>query len=278
MRVLLLVTVRSINLASLALSAIALSSPLQSFVCKPILAYEGAAWNNQNAFPCRQPTSSAIYARNVRKTSPGSELFPESGSSYVPSGLTKEEWDKIQNKENKEQQSKDFGAWGPKFAKSDRPNGDWMVLPGLWTGGFESNKNGLLRDRSLGRTSQNGDSNMEQGSRVLRTLPVYAFACLLIELLFTASYFFHKKEVASLIIMAELKLKHSAAVASISSSMMKMSGLKFLLSLAFTKPVEKMVSKFMTKVQCSFKTALAYFTAMAVGSISVAFVLRWFVL
>ena len=275
MRVSLQVTVRSINLASLAFSVIAFPTgrPLQSFVCKPPLAYEGAAWNNQNVFPSRQPTSSAIYARNLRKTSPGSELFPDAGSSYVPSGLTKEEWDKIQQKENKEQKSKDFGAWGPKFAKSDRPNGDWMVLPGLWTGGFDLNKNGLL-----GRTIQNGDSNMEQGSRVLRTLPVYAFAYLLIELLFTVSYFFHKKEAASLIMMVALKLKRSAAVASISSSMIKMSGLKCLLSLALTKPVETMVIKFMNKFQCSFKTALAYCTAMAVGSISVAFALRRFVL
>jgi hypothetical protein len=276
------VTVRSINLALLAVSAIAFPNgrPLQSFVCKPPLAYEGVAWNNQNAFPSRgQPTatsSSAIYARNLRKTSPGSELFPDANSSYVPSGLTKEDWDKIQQKENKEQKSKDFGAWGPKFAKSDRPNGDWMVLSGLWTGGFDSNKNGLL-----GRTAQNGDSNVEQGSsgsRVLRTLPVYTFTYLLIELLFTASYSFHKKEAASLIMTVALKMKRSAAVASISSSMMKMSGLKCLLSLALTKPVETMVVKFMNKFQCSFKTALAYCTAMAVGSISVAFALQKYVL
>ena len=122
---------------------------------------------------------------------------------------------------------------------------------------------------------------MEQGSsgsRVLRTLPVYTFTYLLIELLFTASYSFHKKEAASLIMTVALKMKRSAAVASISSSMMKMSGLKCLLSLALTKPVETMVVKFMNKFQCSFKTALAYCTAMAVGSISVAFALQKYVL
>lgn len=221
-------------------------------------------------------SSSAINVRRIRKVSPGSELFPDAGSSYIPSGLSSGEWEQIKKKENREVQNKDFAAWGPRFAKSDRPNDDWMVLPGLWTSGFNSNKNGV---QSVGSSG----TNVEQGStrsRVLQTLPVYAFACIFMELLLAAAYLFHKKEAASLITIAVLKLKRSAvtSVATVSYTMlMKMSGLKLLLSLALVKPLEAMILKFMDKFQCSRRIALAYFTAGSIGSISV-FSLMFFLL
>ena len=44
-----------------------------------------------------------------RKNQPGSELFPEPGSSYVPSGLSPEEYKKIKEKETNALKKKDFG-------------------------------------------------------------------------------------------------------------------------------------------------------------------------
>jgi len=95
-----------------------------------------------------------------------------------------------------------------------------------------------------------------------------------------AAYLFHKKEAASLITIAVLKLKRSTvtSVATASYTMlMKMSGLKLLLSLALVKPLEAMILKFMDKFQCSRRIALAYFTAGSIGSISV-FSLMFFLL
>ena len=33
----------------------------------------------------------------------------------------------------------DFGAWGPRFKRSDAPDGDWMVQTNLWVRGFAAN-------------------------------------------------------------------------------------------------------------------------------------------
>jgi len=55
---------------------------------------------------------------------------------YVPSGLTREEYDRIKEEEELRRQNMEYGAWGPRFRRSDRPDGDWMVLPQLWTVGF----------------------------------------------------------------------------------------------------------------------------------------------
>jgi hypothetical protein len=62
-------------------------------------------------------------------------------ASYVPSGLTPEEYQAIKEKEQLELSKKTFGQWGPKFLPSARPDGDWMAIPSLWTGGFDSNRN-----------------------------------------------------------------------------------------------------------------------------------------
>lgn len=54
---------------------------------------------------------------------------------YVPSGLTAAEYARIRAAEAAAVANKNFGAWGPRFARSDRPDGDWLLLPNLWTTG-----------------------------------------------------------------------------------------------------------------------------------------------
>jgi hypothetical protein len=56
---------------------------------------------------------------------------------YVPDGLTPEEYAQIKKREQQELASKDFGAFGPRFKKSSRPQGDWFLAPTLWTSGFQ---------------------------------------------------------------------------------------------------------------------------------------------
>lgn len=68
---------------------------------------------------------------------PGSDLFPAEGA-YIPSGLSREQYTKLKKKEADEIRKMDFGSWGPRFKRSDAPDGDWMVIPSLWTNGFNA--------------------------------------------------------------------------------------------------------------------------------------------
>ena len=72
---------------------------------------------------------------NGRNEKPGSELFPGKGP-YIPSGLSQEEYFKIKKDEADRTKRMDFGAWGPRFKRTETPDGDWMVMPSLWTNGF----------------------------------------------------------------------------------------------------------------------------------------------
>jgi len=87
-----------------------------------------------------------------RDDKPGSDLFPGKGP-YVPSGLSQEEYSKIKKKEEAELAKMNFGAWGPRFKRTDRPDGDWMVMPSLWTNGFNAQPRGgdSASDASSGR-------------------------------------------------------------------------------------------------------------------------------
>lgn len=74
-------------------------------------------------------------------------------TSYVPDGLTEEEYMKIKSDELAKQQKMNYGAWGPRFAPaSGDPDNNWFNLPSLWTVGFNSNPEaGLLSSRSTDR-------------------------------------------------------------------------------------------------------------------------------
>uniref|UniRef100_A0A7S1BQQ4 Uncharacterized protein n=1 Tax=Corethron hystrix TaxID=216773 RepID=A0A7S1BQQ4_9STRA len=69
----------------------------------------------------------------------------ESTGSYIPDGLTPAEYAAIKKKESEKVKSLKFGAFGPRFSPSSRPEGDWLLNRSLWTGGFDSsNARGLL--------------------------------------------------------------------------------------------------------------------------------------
>jgi hypothetical protein len=85
----------------------------------------------------RSSTSLNVERLNVRSESPGSELFPGKGP-YVPSGLSAEQYSKIKKDEEEKMKRMNFAAWGPRFKRSEVPAGDWMVMPYLWTNGFNA--------------------------------------------------------------------------------------------------------------------------------------------
>lgn len=82
----------------------------------------------------------AAVPNNKRKLK-SSDIVPTRQTSYVPDGLTEEQYNKIKSEELAKTQSMNFGAWGPRFKQV---NGDpefwnWFSSPTLWTGGFNSN-------------------------------------------------------------------------------------------------------------------------------------------
>jgi len=61
---------------------------------------------------------------------------PPTTTGYVPDGLTREEYASIKQEEAALESSRNYGAWGPRFAASNEPPpGDWFVMPQLWTKG-----------------------------------------------------------------------------------------------------------------------------------------------
>ena len=75
---------------------------------------------------------------NVRKSEesdnnvPGFKFFQGDGS-YVPSGMSREDYAKLRKTEIEKEKNQNYGAWGPRFKRVDAPNGDWMIMPNLWT-------------------------------------------------------------------------------------------------------------------------------------------------
>jgi hypothetical protein len=69
----------------------------------------------------------------------GSKWENDSSRPYTPDGLTAAQYNKILKKEKAVLAKKDFGAFGPRFLKAARPRGDWLLMKGLWTNGFQAN-------------------------------------------------------------------------------------------------------------------------------------------
>jgi hypothetical protein len=82
-------------------------------------------------------TSCSSRAAVTTNDAPGSELFPGKGP-YTPLGLTTKEYEKIKKDEAQKLKSMNFGAWGPRFKQDDAPDGNWMVMPSLWTNGVNA--------------------------------------------------------------------------------------------------------------------------------------------
>mmetsp|Transcript_25275 Transcript_25275/g.31148 ORF Transcript_25275/g.31148 Transcript_25275/m.31148 type:complete len:262 (-) Transcript_25275:68-853(-) len=121
----------------------------------------------------------------------GKESSPVTG--YVPDGLTADEYAKIKKAELEKNESMNFAAWGPRFARSGRPDGDWMVMSSLWTGGFNSNRS--QNSDQLGRSTrsvENGSKSIYVGRivyAVKKYAPLYAFALLFLEMAASTAHF-----------------------------------------------------------------------------------------
>ncbi len=179
------------------------------------------------------------------KYSPGSELFPDAGSSYVPSGLTEDQWKKIQKKEKSAIKSKDLGAFGPRFAKSDVPSGDWMLLPKLWTGGFEMKKDVAFNTNTNTPPSEaTNDPDVRSKTHMMR---VYATSFLLLECLFTVFSLFQKRRSASILTAVALRLTRGHPFVTLAMS--KITLAKLVLSTCLMKPISSLLKQYQYKFQ-----------------------------
>ena len=82
----------------------------------------------------QQTVALSLVKRILRRSSRKEQSILISG--YVPDGLTAQEYGKIKQKEAQEQARMNYGAWGPRFATTGRPN-DMLITPSeLWTQGY----------------------------------------------------------------------------------------------------------------------------------------------
>ena len=79
----------------------------------------------------------------------------EMSSSYVPSGLTYDQYQQLKKEEKLKLEKMNFGAFGPRFQQVDTPTGDWMVVPSLWTHGFNANSNNRKNGGGVGGNNPN---------------------------------------------------------------------------------------------------------------------------
>jgi hypothetical protein len=88
-------------------------------------------------------------------------------TSYIPTGLTEEQYRAIKEDDAAKFQNVDFGAWGPRWKKVDGdPQGNWFSMPGLWTGGYSKKTLGGERSVLVG-SSGDGGVDVKKWKRVL---------------------------------------------------------------------------------------------------------------
>lgn len=94
---------------------------------------------------------------------PGYKFFQGDGS-YVPYGMTRDEYQQLRKREVDRERRMNYGAWGPRFKRTGVPMGDWMVMPNLWTLGQVSRSpavGGIMDVNGERRRKQNGNSTLQ---------------------------------------------------------------------------------------------------------------------
>lgn len=140
----------------------------------------------------------------VRKTGsnvPGYQFFQGDGA-YIPSGISQEEYTRLRKEEAEVERKMDYGAWGPRFKRSGAPDGDWMVMPALWTLGTVNDSR-----RSSGKAARGGRSSAEGNyaprlvHRIARFLRANVagllLACLLVDALLSAIVMYRVRDLTS---------------------------------------------------------------------------------
>jgi hypothetical protein len=127
------------------------------------------------------PSRLLVVASAAKQNKQNNDESPE---PYVPSGMTLEEYQALKQKETLEESKKNYGAWGPRFARSSRPQGDWMVLSRLWTHGTVI---GPSQPTTVGGSSKSlAATTTTTTRRILDILPAFVLSIVLMDSLITA--------------------------------------------------------------------------------------------
>lgn len=170
----------------LLLATVVTPEVITAFVTSPPLSSVVQRRVQSIALNAKTPQQQQQKKRQQRQQ-PGSELFPTKGSSYVPLGLTADEYAKIKRKEKEELAKMNFGMFGPRFAPSSTPGGDWFLTPKLWTMGFQSGSDG---DGSTPSQLPQGPIGvLAQVARIVReATPAYALSYALLTMILSAGW------------------------------------------------------------------------------------------
>jgi hypothetical protein len=220
--------------------------------------------SSSNALALRS-TKRGLIHRILRRNNPPPHIVNQ--QAYIPDGLTAKEYAAIKQNEAKSKASKNFGAWGPRFQRTDRPDGDWMVLPELWTSGA-----------ALPRPpSSSSVSSSKTKTRYWNFTDLYAFimACMVLEVAWTVSMLQN---------VSQLSVKKAIQVAFVSLFQRKLPGLaiwkassiRLALSLVLTIPIRWSIKRVLGYPQSTRIVALASIVtvvSLAVGIASWALML-----
>eukprot|EP00536_Pseudo-nitzschia_multiseries_P006699 jgi/Psemu1/15873/gm1.15873_g len=185
----------AIVLLSLSIFAI-LFQEAQPFITQPSMK---AQWKGSDD---HDGTTNANSKTSRMSVPPGYKFFRRSGrrigdagdttnqvSSYVPSGMSRAEYVALRKTETEQQQKMNYGAWGPRFKQTDRPDGDWMVMPNLWTlgqigGNRNRNNQGVVNN---GENEGSDPTGLRRIPSLARTYgPALVLGYVLVDCLFTA--------------------------------------------------------------------------------------------
>lgn len=104
------------------------------------------------------------FGQTDQKRKQSKDAPSKRSTSYVPTGLTEEQYAQIKLADAAKVQG-DLGAWRPRWKKiSGDPQGNWFSMPGLWTGGYTYDAVGENTPNWL---RSNEDGNISLFKRIL---------------------------------------------------------------------------------------------------------------
>ena len=161
---------------------------------------------------------------------------------YVPSGLTPEQYAKIKKEELEQKKKMNFGAWGPRFARSARPDGDWMVVPSLWTGGFDSNTQYSNRSTSISNANnKNVVFVVNLMNAMKKVLPIYMVLLFVVEMITSSVY---KSSLVTTMLSQVIQKDFKNAFVSIIGAMtLKCTLAKMLVATLLVKPYSLLIER-----------------------------------
>mmetsp|Transcript_19474 Transcript_19474/g.24524 ORF Transcript_19474/g.24524 Transcript_19474/m.24524 type:complete len:268 (+) Transcript_19474:107-910(+) len=169
-------------------------------------------------------------------------------TGYVPSGLTAEQYAKIKKAELDKKKKMDYGAWGPNFAKTGRPDGDWMVVPSLWTSGFSSNSQYPGQPQPTDNLGPEGGREKNIAQKFIfglkRNVSTYAYAALVVEMVATIIHIISAQSSLSLVAIVQHQIKKRTANALVSlGTFAKLTCAKMIIAGLLVKPINVIVEK-----------------------------------